>query len=324
MRYGMMLVFMLNWSGLSAAEPLASSGRVPFPAKHEDSVPEAFRLPQGQFTFELKPKWDLRASGVSVLALTFPSPITSPHVENNTVHAEYFLPKNLDERQPGVIVLDILDGQQVVSRGQALWLAQHNIPALVVYMAYYGPRRPPGTNLKLLTTDIRQSVSNIQQTVLDCRRAVAWLKTRPEIDPDRIGLLGTSLGSLIGGVVVGAEPDIHTAALLLGGGGLVDSFSNHPKAGMIPKALELIGLDRQALKKLIDPVDPLTYASQLKNKKLLLIAASRDDVVPPEAMKRLWQATDKPKIVWYDATHVGAALYLIPMMREVVKHIQEH
>jgi hypothetical protein len=36
-------------------------------------------------------------------------------------------------------------------------------------------------------------------------------------------------------------------------------------------------------------------------------------------MKTLWEATDKPPIVWVDATHVGAALYLLPMMRQVVK-----
>ena len=53
----------------------------------------------------------------------------------------------------------------------------------------------------------------------------------------------------------------------------------------------------------------------------LLVAASRDDVVPPAAMTRLWEATAKPKIVWIDATHVGAAVHLFPMMRAVVDHM---
>jgi len=84
-----------------------------------------------------------------------------------------------------------------------------------------------------------------------------------------------------------------------------------------------VGITPDKLKKQINPVDPLTYADTLKKKKLLLIGASRDDIVPPVAMKTLWEATDKPPIVWVDATHVGAALYLLPMMRQVVKTLGE-
>ena len=43
--------------------------------------------------------------------------------------------------------------------------------------------------------------------------------------------------------------------------------------------------------------DPLTYAEQLKTKKVLIGAASRDDVVPPSAATALWEATGKQKIV---------------------------
>jgi dienelactone hydrolase len=157
--------------------------------------------------------------------------------------------------------------------------------------------------------------------VLDCRRATAWLAARPDVDADRLGVLGTSLGSFVGGVVAAAEPKLTRACLLLGGGGLVDSFSEQPKAELIVKGLAIIGLTRAKLKALVAPVDPITYADALKAKSLLLIAASRDDVVPPAAMTRLWEATDKPPMVWVDATHVGAAAHLFPMMRAVVKHM---
>jgi fermentation-respiration switch protein FrsA (DUF1100 family) len=137
-----------------------------------------------------------------------------------------------------------------------------------------------------------------------------------------MGILGTSLGSFVGGVVAGAEPKVRSACLLLGGGGLVDSFSEHPKAVTAFAVLAAVGITKDKLKKLIDPVDPLTYAGRLKEKRLLLVAASRDDVVPPAAMTRLWEATAKPPLVWVDATHVGAALYMFQMMRDVVKHLE--
>jgi hypothetical protein len=40
-------------------------------------------------------------------------------------------------------------------------------------------------------------------------------------------------------------------------------------------------------------------------------------------MERLWEATGKPKIIWYDATHVGAAAYVFPAMTAVLEHVKE-
>ena len=303
--------------------PKPERGTIKFTADDKvNGVPERFRLDNHTFDYELTLKHDLKNAEVEVYTLTFPSPVKTKHPENNTVPCEFYVPKGAKKR-PAAVVLDILDGAMVVSRAQALWLAQHDIPALVVQMAYYGPRRPKGSKEKLLSTDVEKSVANITQTVLDCRRAVAWLESRPEVDPNRIGLLGTSLGSFVGGVAAAAEPKIKTVCLLLGGGGLVDAFNQHPQAGPALAMLSLVGITPAKLKKLIDPVDPLTYADRLKGKKLLLIGASRDDVVPPVAMKTLWEATGKPKVLWVDSTHVGAALYLLPMMREVVKTLGE-
>ena len=48
-------------------------------------------------------------------------------------------------------------------------------------MAYYGPRRPPGSKVRLLSTNIARTMDGIRQTVLDIRRAAAWLESRPEM-----------------------------------------------------------------------------------------------------------------------------------------------
>ena len=316
------VVILLVFAAPLVAGPKPEAGTVNFTADDEkNGVPERFRLQNHTFEYQLTLKHDLKHSDVEVYTLTFPSPVKTKHESNNTVHAEYYRPKNARNR-PATLVLDILDGTQLVSRAEALWLAQHNIPALTVQMAYYGPRRN-GSKERLLSTDVEKSVANITQTVLDCRRAFAWLETRPEVDANRLSLLGTSLGGLVGGVVVGAEPKVRSAALLLSGGGLVDSFSEHPQAGPVLITLALVGVTKEKLKKLIDPVDPLTYAARLKDKRLLLIAASRDDIVPPAAMRRLWEATGRPKLVWIDETHVGAAVHMFQMMRVVTRHFDE-
>ena len=322
MRPLLVLFSLLSASALPAADPIIK-GTVEFvPVNADESVPERFRMEKHSFAFELQKTLDLPVSGVEVYRLRFPSPVVTPHSENNTVHCEYFVPKG-KTNVPAVIVLDILDGAQVVSRGEAMWLAQNDVAALVVQMAYYGPRRPAKERVRLLSPDIDHSVKAITQTVLDCRRAAAWLAGRPEVDAKKLGIVGTSLGSFVGGVVAAAEPRLNTVCLLLGGGDLVDAFYNHPKAALFRSANELLGGSKDKLKKLIDPVDPITYAKWLKPKRLLLIAASRDDVVPPAAMKRLWEATGQPKLIWLDATHVGAAAYVFPTMQAVIAHVKE-
>ena len=36
----------------------------------------------------------------------------------------------------------------------------------------------------------------------------------------------------------------------------------------------------------------------------------------------LWEASGKQKIVWFDCTHYGAALYFASIMTEVTEHLK--
>jgi hypothetical protein len=117
------------------------------------------------------------------------------------------------------------------------------------------------------------------------------------------------------------EPRIKNVCLILTGGGLVDAYYDHPQAKPYRPIVDALG-GKFTLHLLIDPVDPLTYAKQLKGKNLLMVCASRDDVVPPSAAKILWEKTGKQKIVWFDSTHVGAAMFLMPMLEELTAHIR--
>jgi dienelactone hydrolase len=310
----------------TAAEPGPKSASGTFKCDCKDDekcgVAERYRMPACDVEYKLTPRHDLKHSGVRVFDLTFPSPVTTDVPENNTVHCELYLPAG-EGPFPVAVVLDILQGNAIIARGQCMWMAQHGVAGMVVYMAHYGPRRPPNSKTRLLSTDVFKSVDGVKQTVLDCRRAVAWLASRPEFDRDNIGLAGTSLGSLVGAVVSANEPLIKNVCLMLPAGGLVDAFYDHPKAEPYRPIVDALG-GKFTLKLLIAPVDPLTYAKQLKEKNLLMICAARDDVLPPAAAKRLWEATGKQRIVWLDTTHVGAAACLMPMLTEMTDHIKGH
>lgn len=308
---------------LHTAEPAAvEKGTTHFkPIGDQKEVPERYRLDEHDFPWEMDSKGDLSAVDVKVFRVRFPSPVETACRENNTVHAEYYRPAGKGPF-PGVIVLDITAGDQTVSRSIATHLATNNVAALFVQMPYYGPRRPAGSELRLMSHDYRQTFANIRQTVLDMRRATAWLAERPEIDAKQLGIHGTSLGSFMATLTAEMEPRIARVGVLLGGGGLIDAYYDEPRAAPFRGIWEATGGTREQLKEIIAPVDPITCAGNLKGRKLLIVAGKRDEIVPPKAAEQLWEATGKQKIVWYDCTHYGAALYILPALGELTKHFR--
>jgi dienelactone hydrolase len=306
--------------GVADQPPLKEKGTVAFtPAGDQKKAPERYRLEAHQFDFELTHIKDLPLSGVEVHELRFPSPVKSPCPENNIVHAEYYRPKGKGPF-PGVIVLDITGGNQQLSRLIARHLAQNKIAGLFVQMAYYGPRRPAGSPLRLLSYDVDHTLEAIRQTVLDVRRATAWMESRPELDKKRLGIMGTSLGSFVAALTAEMEPKLGRVVVLLGGGGFVDAYYDHPQVATYRKVWERLGGSKQTIAKLIAPVDPITCAENLKDRKLLIIAAKKDEVVPPRMAEALWEATGRQRIVWLNAGHYTAAIYLVNGLNLLVEH----
>jgi dienelactone hydrolase len=245
--------------------------------------------------------------------------VTSPHPENNTVYCDYYRPRGPGPF-PCVIVLDITGGDQSVSRIISTRLAQDRIAALFVQMAYYGPRRPANSRVRLMSVNLPQTVEAVRQTVLDLRCAAAWLGSRPEIDASRLGIMGTSLGSLMATLTAEMEPRFRRVGVLLGGGGLVDTFWDDPRTKPYRTAYELVGGTKEKVAKFFAPLDPLTCAANLKDRKLLIMAGKRDEILPPSMARALWKASGEQKLVWFDCTHYGAILYLAQGLDHLVEH----
>jgi dienelactone hydrolase len=316
-------VWLLGCGALAAADPTpVQKGTFRYQAlDDEKDVPERYRLEPRTVTYEMKLKFEMPANEVSVYRLQFPSAVETPYPENNTVYAEYFRPMGKGPF-PAVIVLDISAGDGKVSRAIATHLAQHKIAGLFVHMAYYGPRRPPGSKLRLLSPDLAQSTAAVRQTVLDLRLATAWLESRPEVDGKQLGILGTSLGGFIAALTAEMEPKLGRVALLLSGGGFVDAWYDIPEAASFRFLYELLGGSKAKMTAAVAPIDPITCAANLKRHKVLQIAGKRDELVPPRMAEALWKAAGEQKLIWYDCTHYGAVAYIASALDEVVKHFQ--
>lgn len=322
----MRVYFLVGFIGLllaasSPAETSTVTGSVQVKPGIQTNIPERYRLKELSFEYQLTPEKDYPLSGYRTFHLQFPSPVQSRYEENNTVHATYYRPHGKD-KCPCVIVLDILEGSAVVARTVATHLAQNGIAALHVQMAYYGDRRPKGKRVRLLSYDLNHSMSAVRQTVLDLRCATAWMAAQPDIDTENLGITGISLGGFMTALTAEMEPRLKRVAILLAGGGFIDAYYDHPKAAPYRKMWETFGGTKELAKKLFAPVDPLTCAANLKSRQVMMLAARRDEIVPPQMAEALWKACGEPTIYWYNTTHYGAALYLPAAMKHVVEHFQ--
>src|SRR5260221_2833582 len=180
---------------LVAAPPLSAApaerperrGEIRFEpdANEQAAVPKSFQLEARAFEFQQKPQPSI-SDYVSLSLVTFPSPVKTKYESNNTVHCEYYCPTT-PGKHPACVVLHILGGDFPLARTFATALAHRGVASLFVIMPYYGPRRPPDANVRMISADPQQTVNGMTQAVKDIRYAAAWLAAQPEVDRDQIG-----------------------------------------------------------------------------------------------------------------------------------------
>ncbi|HUT33956.1 MAG TPA: alpha/beta hydrolase family protein [Planctomycetota bacterium] len=297
----------MRLSGRVACRSTLKTLTDPDPAIH--ALLQRYNCPTEQFPWRLRP---LDANeDFTTYHLTYPSPRQYDLPEANTVHAEYYLPRQLRGRAPAVVVLDILDGSFRVSRLVCRSFAAAGIPSLMLVMPYYGDRRPPGTTLsQTFVGRPERMLQAIEGTVLDARRAACWLQARREVDPTRVGIVGTSLGGIIGALAVGVDPRFTRNVLILAGGDPVGILWHAPETRRVRDRMVELGLTLDSLRKDSRGIDPVAFAHRACREQILMINAATDETVPRESTVALWEAFGKPAIQWYPAGHYSLALFI--------------
>ncbi len=304
-------------SGLAAPpQREKETGKVTFsPSPQPRNVAARFRLEKHEFPFERVDLGEVFTK-LSMSRVTFPSPVVTPHIQNNTVHCEYYRPHRKDP-VPGVIVLHILGGDFQLSRMFCHALAHRGVAAMLVKMPYYGPRRVAGVARRMIDKDPQLTVAGMTQAVLDIRRATAWLGSRQEIDPERLGLFGISLGGITGALVAGVEPRLKHVCLLLAGGDIGRIAWESSEVREIREHWLKQGKTREDFLGAMASIDPVQYGSNVRGRRILMLNAREDEVIPRPCTSALWEALGKPEIVWYSGGHYSVALHLLDAIRRV-------
>jgi dienelactone hydrolase len=211
--------------------------------------------------------------------LRFPSALVTPFEVNNTVVARVFRGAS----SPGaprraVVVLPQWNAEASGHVGLCRLFARFGLTAVRLSLPYHAERRPAELRRAdyIVSANIGRTLHANRQAVLDARRVVDWLAQQGY---ERIGIMGTSLGSCLSMLTMA-----HDARIRAGAFNHVSPFfadvvwrglsTRHVRAGLNGH----ITLD--ALRQCWMPISPWPFISQVSRRALLLVYARYDSTFP--------------------------------------------
>ncbi len=146
------------------------------------------------------------------------------------------------------------------------------------------------------------------KTINETRRLIDYLQTHPDIDGQRIYLVGASYGAITGSTVAAFDHRLRAAVLVYGGGDigkLLDApliqngFKENAPAWLFAPAKAVANF-------ILWPADPIRYVDGIAPTPVLFQNGRNDQLVAAPAAEALQNAAREPKkITWYDSDHIG-------------------
>jgi len=202
------------------------------------------------------------------------------------------IPKNTTKPVPIIILLHGAGDRKTVDYvtfGNT-FLLKNGYAVFRIDISKHGDRKEDEYDLSFTGKTRYWSREIITQTVFDLRRAVDFIETRKELDANKIGYFGISLGGITGTIFCGVDERVKVPVIVLGGGQFNLMYGK--------KALSADAKDYTSI------IEPLNFVKEIAPRPLLMINAENDKIIPPMMSKLLYNKAKKPKnIIWYPAKH---------------------
>ncbi|HVF84807.1 MAG TPA: dienelactone hydrolase family protein, partial [Abditibacteriaceae bacterium] len=206
-----------------------------------------------------------------------------------------------NNRAPGLILIHGLGGDIEQMLFVAQLYANQGYASLIPEIVNHGERY--SNSHARFGTDVTSLRSDIIESVGDIRRTLDVFAARPQIDAQRIGLVGISLGSILGTMTTSVDERIATAVFTVGGAdwrtilGQSDISSSSTK-----DATQKLSAAQIAL---LDDVDPKNFVGHIAPRPILLLNGKRDNIIPVAAARTFFQSAREPKKqIWFDSGHL--------------------
>jgi dienelactone hydrolase len=251
-----------------------------------------------------------------ILQIEFPSALNVFGSEN--IRVDYYRGRR-PGRRPTVLLLPISGGIDFAVRSFARQFTANGIHCAIVH----------NRRVKIEQTQSAEEVeAYFRQTVLDNRQVLDYLVTRPEVDPNRLGCLGLSLGALKAVLLAAVDRRIQCAVVGLAGGSIADIALNSREKRLrnYIDQLQAMGVPSDMIHTELQgkvQTDPLRLAPYLDAGRTLLFLAAFDQVVPAWTGKQLRRALGRPQTIYLLAGHYTSYLYLPYAQWEALRFVKK-
>jgi dienelactone hydrolase len=222
--------------------------------------------------------------------LTWTSAVQTPSTENNLARARLFLPRRERKNKPRAAVLVLPQwNAQPDSHVEACRIFNGlGMAALRLTLPYHEERRPAELERAehLVSSNIGRTIQSMRQAVLDARAAVSWLKQQGY---ERIGVLGTSIGSCTAFLTFAHEPAIDVGVFNHVSGYVADVVWQGISTQHVRKGIET-ELTVEELREFWKPISPVPFIPRLlgmRPRPMRFIAAKYDLTFPVDLSRKV-------------------------------------
>ena len=261
--------------------------------------------------------------------------------ENKTVLGEYFQPRNVTRSPLAIIIHGWGDRSAIPCHLLARTLVKKGIAAFIFYLVFHTSRMTETMTSHMPYLNTEDWFEGYRASVIEVRQIIDWACSRPELDKERIAVLGISLGGFVSEIAMGVDKRIKAGVFMIAGGNseTITWKSNneaivkghgcteaecHEIRSCYPQYLTEVadkGIDNVVPLNHCYLTDALTFAPYLRERPVLMLNAKWDKTIPKEATLDFWEACNKPAIRWLPGTHVGFWLCYPVIAREIVRFL---
>ncbi len=219
---------------------------------------------------------------------------------------------------PAVLMVHTLQPQMLIAHRLAGDFAKRGLHTFILQLPGYGFREEGPGHFPGVTALIHG-----RQAVADCLRSRDAITALPNIKPGPIALQGTSLGGFVAATAGGIDPAFDPVVLLVSGGDCYGALVNGQlDARFLRQSLDRQGYRGGALRKLLEPVEPLRVAHRLNPQRTWLFSARYDVTIPRASSDALAQAIglDESHRIWLGTNHY-TTLFLLPVVAQQMADI---
>ncbi len=229
------------------------------------------------------PKLERKVLGTYGEFLRFTSPVRTPYPKNDLVNARWFPARG----RRAVVVLPHWNADAIAYTGLCRALNLLGIAVLRLSLPYHDIRRPAEIDRAdyAVSANIGRTLDACRQGVIDVRSCLDWLEQQGY---NRLGILGTSLGSCYAFLASAHDPRIRVAAFNHASTYFADVVWHGQSTRHIRQGLES-KIDLERLRVLWSAISPMSYFPQFARwpKKSLIVYAKYDLTFLPEFSRQV-------------------------------------